>query len=121
MLEPTTCVGIILLDVSEAILDAINFLNHSFRRGKKLVKNFGPGGALLSSSTAAFVAPIRKNISPFPCFAEATLVFPIAGTDNFVDHRAIVAWGVAEQPGSRPLYSIGRKFTGMFLYKLLNY
>ena len=120
MIKPTTCVGVILLNVSEAVLDAIYFLHNSLCRCEKLVENFGPSGALLSSSTAAFVAPIGICIPSLPCFAEATLVFPVAGADNFVYHRAIVTWGVTEQPGSGPRYSIGREFTGMFLYKLLN-
>ena len=108
------------MDVSEAVLNAIYFLYNPFCCCEKLVKNFGSGGTLLTFCTATFVAPIGICIPSLPSLAQAALIFPVAGADNFVDHRAIVPWGVTEQPGSGPRYSIGREFTGMFLDKLLN-
>mmetsp|Transcript_1502 Transcript_1502/g.6715 ORF Transcript_1502/g.6715 Transcript_1502/m.6715 type:complete len:251 (+) Transcript_1502:51-803(+) len=85
-----TGVRVVLLDISEPVLDGVNLLDDSLRRLQQFLQNLRPG-------FAAFVTlAVRKRVSRRPRISELARIFPLASSHALVDHRPVVSRRVAK-------------------------
>mmetsp|Transcript_6901 Transcript_6901/g.25386 ORF Transcript_6901/g.25386 Transcript_6901/m.25386 type:complete len:443 (-) Transcript_6901:2937-4265(-) len=106
-------VRVVLLNVRQAVLHAVDLLDDAFRRPQKRLEHLRSRGALLVAFS------VRERVPRRPRVSQLSPVLPLARADALVHHRAVIPRGVAEQTRARVFHPVASHLRRVLLDEIL--